>query len=76
MNIEDRNKRSKVYGNFRGSLHIAMGGLYLAVGIATIYLKSFIIFPLPAAAAYIVGGLFVLYGAFRIWRGWTDMSLK
>ena len=73
MNNELRNNKSRVYNSFRGALHIAMGGIYVVLGCATIYLKAFITVALSTAVAYIIGGLFLLYGIFRVWRGFIDM---
>ncbi|MCB0696423.1 MAG: hypothetical protein KDC07_03605 [Chitinophagaceae bacterium] len=76
MNPEDRNARNKGYINFRGSMHIGMGGLYLAVGSAVIYFKNFGVLELSGAVAYTIGAAMILYGVFRIWRGWTDLRRK
>lgn len=73
MEREDRNSKSKVYKSFKGSLHIAMGGIYIVVGCSMIILKALITMPLSTPVAYMGGGLFLLYGAFRVWRGVMDM---
>lgn len=74
MDSELRNKKSRVYNSFKGVLHIAMGVIYIVLGCATIYMKAFLTVEISSAAvAYIIGGLFLLYGAFRLWRGLTDM---
>lgn len=74
MNIDERNARGKSYSNFRGSLHIGMGGLYLVMGSAVIYFKAFGVMVLPSIVAYAIGISMLLYGAFRIWRGWMDLK--
>lgn len=76
MNPEERNARSKGYNNFRGSLHIGMGGLYLVIGSAVIYFKNFGALELSGAMAYSIGAAMLLYGGFRIWRGWMDLKQR
>lgn len=73
MDHEERNLKSKGYTNFRGSLHIGLGALYLAIGGAVLKTKHFGYMELSSAAAYIFGALLLLYGIFRVWRGWTYM---
>lgn len=74
MNIDDRNKQGKTFSNFKGSLHIGMGGLYLVMGAAVIYLKAFGAMVLSAGIAYTIGVMMILYGGFRVWRGWVDLK--
>ncbi len=69
-------RRNKVNFNYRASLHIAMGILYLAIGSAVMYLKYFGAFELPIGLAYLLGGLMLVYGTFRIWRGWRDLKMS
>jgi len=76
MNPEERNERSKGYKNFRGSMHIGMGGVYLVIGSAVIYYKHFGALELSGAMAYSIGAAMLLYGGFRIWRGWMDMKQR
>lgn len=76
MNIEERNEKGKGYKNFRGSLHIGMGGLYLVIGGAVIYFKAFGAMALSAGVAYTIGAAMILYGGFRIWRGWMDLKYR
>lgn len=76
MEREERNKKSSVYTGFRGSLHIGMGGIYLAIGISVIYFKSFGVMELNDLTAYVIGAVLLLYGAFRVWRGWTDLKQR
>ncbi len=47
-----------------------MGILYLVVGSAIMYVKYTGYADLPFA--YALGTLMLLYGIFRIWRGWAD----
>lgn len=76
MEREDRNNKNKVYNSFRGSLHIGMGGIYLAIGASVIYFKSFGVMELNDLTAYAIGGVLLLYGAFRVWRGWMDLKQR
>lgn len=73
MDHEERNMRNKGYTNFRGSMHIGMGGIYVALGCTIIYLKHFGAMELSPWASYIGGSIALLYGGFRIWRGWQYM---
>lgn len=76
MNYEENSRKSKTYRNFRGSLHIGIGMLYLAIGGSSIYFKKFFgTFDLEPALTYVLGGLLIVYGLFRIWRGWRDMAI-
>ena len=70
MNPDERNTRSRSYNGFRGAMHIGIGLLYIAVGGIVGYLKSFGAIALSNAAAYGIMAAMVLYGGFRIYRGW------
>lgn len=74
MNIDDRNQRSGTYSNFRSSLHIGIGALYLVIGVAVIYFKAFGAMVLSSGIAYTIGAAMLLYGGFRIWRGWVGLK--
>lgn len=64
---------SKNYRNVRSVLHIGMGGIYVLFGAIIIMYQSFLSMPLSPGWAYAVGGLMVLYGGFRLYRGFADM---
>jgi uncharacterized membrane protein HdeD (DUF308 family) len=68
--MERQNNSRKGLTNFNTIRHIAMGVLYLLVGSAIIYTKYTGFAELPFA--YPLATLMLLYGAFRIWRGWAD----
>jgi len=73
MNIEERNEKGKIYNNFRGSLHMGMGAVYIALGVAVMYYRVFGTIELPLAVSVTLGVAMLLYGAFRIWRGYMDL---
>jgi hypothetical protein len=72
MSYEERREADKGFMRVRSTLHIGMGVLYLVFGSAVIYMQRFGNLALPGFMAYIVGGLMLLYGGFRIWRGLRD----
>lgn len=74
MNPDERNIRNKGYNGFRGAMHIGIGLLYIVVGGIVGYFKSFGTIPLSNAAAYGITAAMVLYGAFRIYRGWVYLK--
>lgn len=74
MSYEERNQTNKGYERFRSTMHIAMGVFYIIIGLFVIYIKYFGQMELPDTFAYILGGLMLAYGLFRIWRGFTDMK--
>jgi sulfite exporter TauE/SafE len=74
MNYEERNSNNSGYQRFRSTLHIGMGIFYICMGLLIIYVKYFGAMALPDTFAYILGGLMIAYGIFRIWRGYMDMK--
>lgn len=60
---------------FRAMLNLVMGVVYILLGVVVMYLKYFGTIELGALLAYFLGGLFALYGAFRIWRGSHDLKM-
>lgn len=73
MDIDERNSKSQGYSRFRSTMHLTMGAFYLMFGGVILYLKSFGNMDLSPVLAYSIGSMMLLYGVFRIWRGWTDM---
>lgn len=65
----DRNEPNTPYGTFRTSLDIGMGVFYIIIGGLILYARYFGTVELPASYAYILGGLMIAYGIFRIYRG-------
>lgn len=72
MNTQERNRQDKGYVRFRTIFNIAMGLLYIACGILVVMAKKLgFRFSVPISGAFVfsLGGLFILYGLFRIYRG-------
>ncbi len=71
-----RASRKEAAGNrFRAWLNLAMGVIYILLGGGVMYLKYFGTIELGAVLAYFLGALFMVYGLFRIWRGWQDLKM-
>lgn len=60
---------------FRAMLNLIMGTVYILLGIVVMIYQYFGSFELGPVLAYFLGGLFILYGAFRIWRGVQEMKM-
>lgn len=73
MNLDERNEQSTGYRHFRTSLDLGMGVFYVIIGMIIMYVKYFGSIELAGAYAYILGGLMVLYGVFRVYRGFKAM---
>ncbi len=72
----DGPSRKEIAGaKFRAMLNLVMGAVYILLGIVVMYLKYFGTIELGALLAYFLGGLFAVYGAFRIWRGAHDLKM-
>lgn len=69
MNLDERMTESKTYKSFRTSLDMAMGTIYIIVGVVLFAIRHFGTVELSASMAYILGTVMLLYGAFRIYRG-------
>jgi len=76
MNLDERMTESKTYKSFRTSLDMAMGTIYVIIGIALFALRHFGTVELSASMAYILGTVMVLYGVFRIYRGTVVLFRK
>lgn len=64
-------KQQRAYANRRSIMDIGMGVIYTGAGIFFLFSKQFgvtLIFP-PQPFSYFFGGLCILYGVFRIYRG-------
>jgi hypothetical protein len=61
------------YRNVRAVMHLGMGGIYILFGTIIAMYKNFVTVELSPAMAYGVGGLMIVYGAFRLYRGFADM---
>lgn len=76
MNQEERSKRTGAYERMRGTMHIGMGVFYLIAGTLVLYVKYFGSIELPAGVAFFLGIMMLLYGIFRIWRGFVLLKQK
>lgn len=74
MNHEERS--GKIYSHFRTSLDLGMGVLYVVIAGMIITLKYFGSVALGSGLAYALGGMMLLYGLFRIYRGIQGMRIK
>ena len=75
MANSERNKSEKGYARLKAMQHIAMGIVYLVFAGVMFYLKKFGALDLSAGVAYALGGILVLYGIFRLWRGFAEMKM-
>jgi hypothetical protein len=71
MENEPLDRRAKSYSTMRSAMNYGMGAIYLLVG-------GFLLFPeklgfemdaFDDTARYIFGGIIILYGVWRIYRG-------
>ena len=75
MNQDERNIGSG-YSKFRGVAHIGIGLLYIVVGGIVGYFKSFGAIALSNPVAWGITTAMVLYGGFRIYRGWMYLRAR
>jgi hypothetical protein len=73
MDNEESRGGNKGYRNVRAVLHIGMGGVYLLFGGIIIAYQNFGTMGLSPTMAYVIGGLMLVYGGFRLYRGFADM---
>lgn len=76
MNFEERNEQSKSYQSFRTTLDMGMGAFYVIIGVVVLYLHNFGAIELSSTYAYVLGGIMVAYGGFRIYRGMAEILQK
>lgn len=74
MNLDERIEQSATYSSFRTSLDIAMGAIYIILGVILVSLRQFGALELSTTSAWVLGAAMVLYGAFRIYRGITAIG--
>ncbi|MBK7762368.1 MAG: hypothetical protein IPI46_03215 [Bacteroidetes bacterium] len=67
MNIEERNDKQKAYKQFRASIDMAMGLIYIIIPIYAMNMQ-FIVAAYGKSLVYTIGGLFIAYGLFRMIR--------
>ena len=79
MSIETNpaNRRRKATFSFRAILNCSMGLLYLVLAGVIITVKKFGQIDLSGSyLPYLLGGLLILYGVFRFWRGIIDFRQR
>lgn len=59
---------------WRSYMHIGAGFVYLIVGIAVLFVRKFGTIELNSISTWGLSGLCLLYGVFRIWRGFKDLK--
>jgi hypothetical protein len=69
------NSNTNVPPKWRAWLHIGMGIVYLLCAPVVYSAKTFATIKLSTTAVYGMSGLLVIYGAFRLWRGVTDLKI-
>ncbi len=62
-------EENKSYKNFRTTLDMGMGGIYMIVGTLLCWAKYKNVYDLPNGYAYVLGGMMIAYGLFRLYRG-------
>lgn len=60
---------------WRAWLHIGMGIVYILFGMMVFYVKKFGSIDLSEPVVYMMSALLLIYGAFRIWRGFADLKM-
>lgn len=68
--------QSKTYNSFRTSLNLAMGSIYVLVGIVLFTMRHFGTLELDAASAYVLGTIMLLYGSFRLYQALSVLFRK
>ena len=76
MDYEDRNRKTPNWQRVRAMQHIGMGAVYLIIAVLLFYVKTFGTIELSTGVAYALGGLLLVYGVFRIWRGFVELRAK
>jgi len=71
MSTDFDDKKMKAYANRRAIMDLGMGILWAAMGVFLVLSKRFGVELefLPSPYTYLFGGLCLLYGSFRIYRG-------
>ncbi len=67
MSYEDRRRPAR--NQLRTSLDIGMGIFYLVIGSLVVYFRAFGNLPLPAWIAYLIGGMMIVGGGARFYKG-------
>lgn len=62
-------KKGPNWQRIRAIQHIGMGVVYIIIAALLLWVKTFGTIELSNGIAYALGGLLLVYGVFRIWRG-------
>lgn len=73
MSSQDQDYRD-VQPRWRSYMHMGAGLVYLIVGVAVLFMRKFGTIELNSVSTWGLSGLCLLYGVFRIWRGFTDLK--
>ena len=74
MSYEESNERRRSRSSFRTTLDVGMGLFYVAIGVAVMVAKAFGSFEIrPVIIAYVLGGMMVVGGCFRFYRGFQEI---
>jgi len=68
MDLNERNSSNKAYKQFRSSIDMAMGVMYIVIS-AYAMKMNFIIEEYGKTTVWVIASLFIGYGIFRIIRG-------
>lgn len=66
--------RGRTWRRFQAARHIAMGLILIALGYAVVHFQKFGTLELSATTSYVLAGIMVFYGLFRIWRGTRELK--
>jgi hypothetical protein len=69
MSLEENRERRESRIGFRTSLDIGMGIFYVAIGTLVVYYRAMGAYQIPLVAAYVLGGVMIIGGAARFYRG-------
>lgn len=70
MNLDERNRRTKAYVQFRMMFDLCMGAFYILGGAFVIFSRGFQTkFNLSPSVYYSLGGILLVYGGYRMYRG-------
>ena len=69
MSYEESYERKRSRSYFRTSMDIGMGIFYAVIGTLIICFRSFGTMEIPRIIAYVLGGMMVIGGLFRLYRG-------
>ena len=76
MSYEESNERKRSRRGFRTPLDIGMGLIYTVIGGMIMIFKSFGNMPINPILAYLLGGMMVVGGGSRLYRGMKDVLQK